>query len=183
MERIEGEQTKDIIATAIKRLVYSGELKDGDEITQNEVAESLSLSRMPVREAFLTLCKEGLLTRLPNRHVRVNGSSEKKELGVLKALIDLEVIALDFIDVSSSFLYEGELGWHKAYIKAISNKVLSAALDILLSGYLSYYLENNKSEDRLKILSLVMHDRSNAKRLLEEYQSLLATAIKEAFNA
>ena len=39
-------------------------------MTQNELAESLGVSRMPVREALMILEYQGLIIRLPNNHVK-----------------------------------------------------------------------------------------------------------------
>ncbi|MFV0497643.1 MAG: GntR family transcriptional regulator [Candidatus Fimivivens sp.] len=71
MKSVAIKQTKDKIADMIRSDILSGVLKSGDELIQEQVAEQTGLSRMPVREAFQTLEQEGLLLRLPNRHMRV----------------------------------------------------------------------------------------------------------------
>ena len=64
---------KDQIVEILRQEIFSGKLENGTELTQESVAEQLQVSRIPVREAFLRLETEGLLERLPNRHVRVVG--------------------------------------------------------------------------------------------------------------
>lgn len=64
---------KDHIIEILRREIFSGQMENGLELTQEFVAEQLKVSRIPVREAFLQLETEGLLERLPNRHVRVVG--------------------------------------------------------------------------------------------------------------
>lgn len=64
---------KDQAAAALRREIYAGELPDGAELRQEDIAAQLGISRLPVREAMQQLQNEGLLERLPNRHVRVVG--------------------------------------------------------------------------------------------------------------
>ena len=45
-------------------------------MTQKELAESLGVSRMPVREALILLEYQGLIHRLPNNHVQVADLTE-----------------------------------------------------------------------------------------------------------
>lgn len=64
---------KDQAAAALRRQIYAGQLADGTELRQEDIAARLGISRLPVREALQQLQNEGLLVRLPNRHVRVVG--------------------------------------------------------------------------------------------------------------
>ncbi|MGK4585856.1 GntR family transcriptional regulator [Kitasatospora sp. HPMI-4] len=50
-----------------KDLILSGRLPGGSLISEGEIAERTSLSRTPVREAFLRLQAEGLLQLFPKR--------------------------------------------------------------------------------------------------------------------
>ena len=69
---------KDRVAALIRAEIASGRVKDGEELTQESVSQALAVSRIPVREAFLQLENEGMLQRLPNRHVRVIGSTPQR---------------------------------------------------------------------------------------------------------
>jgi DNA-binding GntR family transcriptional regulator len=50
-----------------KEMVITGELPGGLLLSEGEIAERLGVSRTPVREAFLRLQAEGLLTLIPKR--------------------------------------------------------------------------------------------------------------------
>lgn len=50
-----------------KEMVITGELPGGLLMSEGEIAERLGVSRTPVREAFLRLQAEGLLTLIPKR--------------------------------------------------------------------------------------------------------------------
>lgn len=81
---------KDQIAAILRREISSGEMKDGEELTQDSISTALAVSRIPVREAFLQLETEGLLRRLPNRHVQVVGLTPERRRQNLMTLSALE---------------------------------------------------------------------------------------------
>ena len=56
-------------AEIIRDAILAGDISG--EISQNEFADSLGVSRIPVREALITLEYHGLVEKLPNQHVRV----------------------------------------------------------------------------------------------------------------
>lgn len=69
---------KDQIAAILRREIACGNMEDGEELTQENIAAALAVSRIPVREAFLQLESEGILRRLPNRHVQVVGLTTER---------------------------------------------------------------------------------------------------------
>lgn len=81
---------KDRIADILRQEIAAGRLADGQELTQEGLSEALSVSRIPLREAFLQLEAEGLLQRLPNRHVRVVGISPQRLRQNFRVLASVE---------------------------------------------------------------------------------------------
>ena len=61
MKSIQNIQTKDLVVQILREQILSGDLKPGEELTQEDVAEKLGVSRMPVREALQALTQEGFL--------------------------------------------------------------------------------------------------------------------------
>lgn len=57
----------DEVAKWLRRAIFSGELKPGEKINQDELAEKLDLSRLPIREAIIALEREGLVRTIPRR--------------------------------------------------------------------------------------------------------------------
>lgn len=51
----------------IRDRIFAGELRPGDKIDQDIVAQELGFSRLPVREAIITLGAEGLVDNIPRR--------------------------------------------------------------------------------------------------------------------
>lgn len=70
--RSSGEQ----VALYIRGLIFDGELRRGDRIPQDQIADALGVSRIPVREAIITLELEGWVTVEPHRGAFVNALDE-----------------------------------------------------------------------------------------------------------
>jgi DNA-binding GntR family transcriptional regulator len=63
----------DLVADHIRRLIFEGELRQGDHLRQDEIASELGVSRIPVREAVIALDREGWLMIEPHRGAFVHG--------------------------------------------------------------------------------------------------------------
>lgn len=55
------------IAEILRKGIYFGTFRPGQELIQNTIATQLGVSRMPVREAIYILLNEGLVEHIPNR--------------------------------------------------------------------------------------------------------------------
>ena len=82
------------IATHLRDAILSGEIGPGERIRQEEVAERLGTSRLPVREALRMLEAEGLTEHTANKGARVP-ALDRHELDVLYQMRErLEPLAL-----------------------------------------------------------------------------------------
>jgi len=79
---------------AIKSLIINGTLAPGSKIDQDELANSLNLSRMPLRSAFEHLAAEGLVENTPRRGVSVAAISAKNINDVFTVRCQMESLAL-----------------------------------------------------------------------------------------
>jgi DNA-binding GntR family transcriptional regulator len=59
--------TGDLVASKIRSRIFDGELRAGDRIRQDELAREFGISRIPIREAFIALEREGWVTTWSNR--------------------------------------------------------------------------------------------------------------------
>ena len=66
----------DLVADHIRRLIFEGQLRQGDHLRQDEIAAELGVSRIPVREAVIALDREGWLMIEPHRGAFVHGLDE-----------------------------------------------------------------------------------------------------------
>lgn len=71
------QSSGDVAATYIKRLIFDQELRAGDRVPQDEVAQALGISRIPVREALIALEREGWITIEMHRGAFVNDFDEQ----------------------------------------------------------------------------------------------------------
>lgn len=62
---------KQEVAQHVRDLILSGELRPGHRIDQDAIAEELGVSRLPVREALITLETEGLVEGIARRGMYV----------------------------------------------------------------------------------------------------------------
>lgn len=75
---------------SIRTRVLSGELRPGVEFSELELADQLSMSKTPVREALGRLCVEGLIEAFPRRGYRVTPVTVKdiNDLFAIRAMTE-----------------------------------------------------------------------------------------------
>lgn len=76
----------------IRQMIFSGELRPGDKIDQDRVADRLGVSRLPVREAVIALDVEGVVELAPRRGAFVAALSQddvRDHYGILGAVSGL----------------------------------------------------------------------------------------------
>jgi DNA-binding GntR family transcriptional regulator len=84
---------KEVVATALRQRILSGELRPGKRIREAEFAEEYGVSRVPVREALQQLESEGYVQRLPRRGATVAVPSTPLGLELMQVRRALEVMA------------------------------------------------------------------------------------------
>lgn len=84
------------VADVLRERILRGRLKAGDRLRQNHIAEELSVSNIPVREALRELAAEGLITIEPHRGAIVAAVSltEFEEITWLRAVLEPELLRL-----------------------------------------------------------------------------------------
>ncbi|NLU45156.1 MAG: GntR family transcriptional regulator [Acholeplasmataceae bacterium] len=173
-------QTKDYIARVIRLEILSGRIKAGEELTQEDLAETMGVSRMPVREALQTLAQEGFLVRLPNRHMQVMALNQEEIAGIFSLVASMETEILKQILRAAKDLtplrekINKGIEFHFALANLLGNAYIKQIHGKLIEGYVAYAIES-------------MNDKSLAIKVLQE---LLAAAqnnneeqISKAFHA
>lgn len=164
METVSAVQTKDYIVSAIRSEILAGNMRPGEELTQELIAEQLGVSRMPVREALQSLAQEGLIVRLPNRHMQVAAMEEKQVRDTFRmaAAMETEILLMipeekrDELLLRLSELAEtsgsgerkaaagAEMAWHKHALASLKNSYIHQLFLRLLDSYVSYAVERVK---------------------------------------
>jgi DNA-binding GntR family transcriptional regulator len=86
----------DIVYEALRKAIIEGDLAEGENLRQDQIASMFNTSRIPVREALSRLEQNGLITTQRYKGAVVAGLSieEIEEIFEFRALIEAEVIRL-----------------------------------------------------------------------------------------
>ena len=82
-ELLERHNLRDQVYDILKRRIILREIRPGKKINEEELAESLGVSRTPIRETLLRLEHEGIVEIIPRRGAFVVSQSNKKVIDLL----------------------------------------------------------------------------------------------------
>lgn len=87
---------KERVYHTLRELIASGEIPPGSQIDERELAERLSISRTPLREAVGTLAREGVVEYRPYRghFVRVFTAKEVSDLYEVRKVLEALAVRL-----------------------------------------------------------------------------------------
>jgi len=155
LEKLIHTQTKERIAALLREKILSGKIKDGEALLQEQIAEKLSVSRMPVREAFQILELEGLLLRLPNRHIQVVGPNSDTIRENLQFIAAMETqIIFTLLDQRKDLSLLNTVSmehFHQQLTDMLGNPYITAIYQRSISVYPQYI--QTKFPDKSNILS------------------------------
>lgn len=84
---------REIVYEELKMQILTGKIAPGARLMEVELAESMGVSRTPVREAIRKLEKEGLVTIEPRRGAYASRISVKDMVDILEVRQDMEGLA------------------------------------------------------------------------------------------
>ncbi len=199
MKPIQPVQTKTYIAALLRQQIFSGEIEAGEHLQQEFLAKELGVSRTPVREALQLLENEGLLTRLPNRHMRVVGFTSEDIDGIFRILstFETEMAAMilergyDWSPLkgalkrfrialadSKASCAQAEIAFHQQLAALTKSDWIIRLHRFLFGGYVTYalnhpLLERQKNFERLQAILSLMGKRDSAqlRRVFDAYFS------------
>lgn len=95
MESLEMIPARTRITSILKKALFNGEYKSGDELSLTDIAKKLGVSRTPVREAFQSLAADGLIELRMNKGAIVKPMDEKfiREHYEMRILLEGEAAA------------------------------------------------------------------------------------------
>ncbi|WP_187377733.1 GntR family transcriptional regulator [Paenibacillus senegalimassiliensis] len=109
----------DVAYSKIREKIITAHYMPGDLLSENELAETLSMSRTPIRSAIAHLEVEGFVTSFKNRGIFVKELSLKEIFDVLEAFLCMQEFAINTVIERDSSLNNEELEIHlNAQIKA-----------------------------------------------------------------
>ncbi len=116
------------VAYRLRELLVEGAIAPGAKLNERELAERLSVSRTPLREAIKMLAAEGLVELLPNRGAVALSLSEQDVHNTFEVMAGLEGMSGE---LAAQRITEAEL----AEIKALHYEMLAAHTRRDLSAY------------------------------------------------
>ena len=184
----------DYIAEAIQNEILSGCMSSGAPLRQEELADSLGYSRIPIREALQILESQGLAKRLATRHVVVADFSDEVITEIYELLADVEIKLLKGMMQSNCVLgasainenISAELQFHETIISNSHNAYFTHILENGLWCYIRFAVEETaagrKNARRLELLSKIAESYSDkdikiVRKLLGEYFESLCEAV------
>lgn len=188
--RTSGEQAAD----ALREEIISGRIADGDEVIQSELAQSLNLSRMPVREALKQLEGEGFIERLDNRHTRVIGMSEATIASRFALLASMTRLAMTRLDSNSLAQLEewcettvdsprAHMAFHDTIYVLCQDRFLRQLYQRVFSGFLKFCVENAKGHikilDMRACLKAARDNNDELPRAIESYYKSIEKTLSE----
>lgn len=184
MEYVGNKKKQGSIVEALQQEILSGSIPGGTEMTQNELAQALGVSRMPVREALMVLEYQGLVERLPNNHVRtaVFEPGGFAKIFDLCARIEAEELILEQKTGDGVGEFCSELEFHRSLCVRISHSYFKKTLETLLETYVSFALARPEYDraaglNRLKELSRASSEK-DLRRLMEQYYRELTSVME-----
>lgn len=192
LPKLDNTQTKDRIAKILRQEIMSGRFKNGEQLTQEQIAQYLNTSRIPVREAFLILELEGFLSRLPNRHVLVVGPKIDllKEIFELIASVEIQIIKIllnSKKDIRNILVADAKQ-FRQVLLTEIDNYFIKENYSRLLVGYPQYVWDNieKKSSDEdlhnSLIASIQTHELKAIAKFVYKYYFSLADSLTKKLN-
>jgi len=83
-----------VVYETLREAIFRKELKPGDKLVENDLAEKLDVSRTPVREALRMLESEGLIERNPRKGLFVKGFTAEDVMEIYSIRQALEALAI-----------------------------------------------------------------------------------------
>ena len=170
MEYIGIQKKNGSVVEALQQAILSGQIKAGTEMTQNELAESLGVSRMPVREALMILEYQGLILRLPNNHVQAADLTEDYLRQMLALGAQLERQAMRVLP-PDAVLAGGEMLQHRTLRNALTYPLHRKLLESIQETYIAFAVNARPEPVNDRLVRLQILDRQGSPDVLNTWQA------------
>ena len=91
---MEEKNLKSLIYQGVYQDVANGILKPNEIISENKIAEKYGVSKSPVRDAMVELCKDEILKSIPRMGYQVIPVNLKDILNIIDFRVDIEISGL-----------------------------------------------------------------------------------------
>ena len=169
----------EMIAVQIAELILSGKIESETKLRQEELADMLEVSRIPVREALQILEAQGLVKRLATRHivtVELDGQKIRETYDIM-ALIEVGAMTeiaenLPMETLINACLSGDDMSFHRMIMEHTKNLYVQTLLTNAVRYYISYAEKLKTAES---------HMASLCRECGEKTREALADVIKEHY--
>lgn len=161
----------DIAYNFILGNITSGHWKPGISLVENEITDSLGISRTPVREACIRLVTENYLEKLPNNRLRVAlvSSKQLREIYTVRSFLEEKIIEELIRNLTNPQI--DDLARIVSYLQvSVENRNTQESIHFMdqFHEYLAKVLENDILLDTLQVIN----------GHIARYRSLLVSEVK-----
>ncbi len=180
---------RDVVFHTLRNAILTGRLKPGERLMEIHLAETLGVSRTPIREAIHKLELEGLVVMIPRRGASVASISRKALKDVLEVRRALDTLCaelaceritveekeqlkkacLDFENATKSkdatIIAKADVAFHDIIIRATGNEKLVTLI-------------NNISEQIYRFRFEYIKDETQHHYLINEHKTLVNAILK-----
>ena len=167
---------REVVFHTLRDAILTGQLQPGERLMEIQLAQTLGVSRTPVREAIHKLELEGLVVTTPRKGAEVASITEKQLRDVLEVRTALETLAvrlackrvtqeqLDELEQAQAYVTEmireenlvgivnADIRFHEIVYIAADNERLLQILNNLRQQMYRYRLEYLKNSDNHEII-------------------------------
>ena len=193
MESMELLPARVRITAILKKALFSGEYKSGDELSLTDIASKLGVSRTPVREAFQALEAEGLIELRMNKGAIVKPIDEKyiTDHYEMRILLESEAAARaakNGMPDADPLIENLNFDVHSSIWTAADNMRLYKMLANLWNGpsigftspKLEHYIKS--TQEHIDILTAIRnHDAKKARKEMEQHTERSMNNILKSF--
>ena len=140
-------------AEILREAILTGDIPENISITQNEIAESLGTSRMPVREALISLEYQGLITRGRNQHIQIVSLSDEYICTIFNDMAILEIESLKQMtneNLKSLSECENQINFHRMICEFTHAPLRKKMLEIFTEIYFAFVIERSDNVNKLQ---------------------------------
>lgn len=170
MEYIGIQKKNGGVVEALQQAILSGQIPAGTEMTQNELAESLGVSRMPVREALMILEYQGLIIRLPNNRIKAADLTEETLRQILALGAQLERQAMRTLP-QDAMLAGGEMLQHRTLRTVLPYPLHRKLLESIQETYIAFAVSARPAPVNDRLARLLMLDRQGSPDVLDAWNT------------
>ncbi|MDI3524916.1 MAG: hypothetical protein PWP42_166 [Candidatus Atribacteria bacterium] len=181
---------REALYKALKADIIHLNLRPGQVITEQQIAETLSVSRTPVREAFIKLAHEGLLETYPQKGTMVSliDMERVEEARFMRRILEKEILRLACQQFPEELVFELRSNLALQEI-CLEEKNFLRLFELDEDFHRIIYRGCNKeriwdlvsqiSADFKRIRVLKLSSSINVKEVVKQHQEILSTILKQ----